>query len=71
MVNRIVKLKWNFIWGGLGDEPKFHLVKWANVCTPLSLSGLGIRKVKFFNEVFCLGSGYGDLGLEGMPFGGK
>ena len=71
MANRIVKIQWNFIWGGLGDEPKFHLVKWANVCTPLSLGGLGIRKVKFFNEAFCLGSGYGDLGLEGMPFGGK
>ena len=50
MANRIVKLQRKFLWGGLGDEPKFHLVKWAIVCTPLSSGGLGIRKVRFFNE---------------------
>ena len=37
-------------WGGLGDEPKFHLVKWATIYTPLSSGGLGIRKVRLFNE---------------------
>ena len=70
MANRIAKLQRKFLWGGLGDEPKFHLVKWAIVCTPLSSGGLGIRKVRFFNEAL-LGSGHGDLGLKGMPFGGK
>ena len=49
MANCIEKLQWNFLWGGLGDEPKFHLVRWATVCTP-SLGGLGIRKVTLFNE---------------------
>ena len=28
--------------GCIGDEPKFHLVKWATVCTPIASSGLGI-----------------------------
>ena len=32
-------------------EPKFHLVIWATVCTTLSFGGLGIRKVRLFNEV--------------------
>ena len=50
VANRIAKLQWNFLWGGLGDEPKFHLVKWATVYTPLSSGGLGIRKVRLFNE---------------------
>ena len=34
----------------MGDEHKFHLVKWAVVCTPVSSGGLGIRKVRLFNE---------------------
>jgi len=50
VVNQIAKIQNNFLWGGLGDEPKFHLVKWAIVCTPLSSGGLGIRKVRLFNE---------------------
>ena len=50
MANRIGKLQRNFLWGGIGDEPKFHLVKWATVCNPIALGGLGIRKVRLFNE---------------------
>ena len=30
-------------------EPKFHLVKWAIVCAPLSSGGLGIRNLRLFN----------------------
>ena len=30
-------------------DPKFHLVKWATICTPLSSGGLGIRNLKVFN----------------------
>ncbi|XP_050277754.1 uncharacterized protein LOC126719217 [Quercus robur] len=40
----IEKLQRDFLWGGIGDEPKFHLVKWAIVCTPIASGGLGIRK---------------------------
>ena len=36
--------------GCLGDETKFHLVQWANACTPLSLGGSRIRKVRLFTE---------------------
>ena len=49
VTNRIARLKRDFLWGGLGDEPKFHLVNWSTVCTPLSSGGLGIRNLKTFN----------------------
>ena len=62
MANRIEKLQWNFLWGGLGDEPKFHLVRWAIVCTPSS-SSLGIRKVTLFNEAL-LGKWLWRFGIE-------
>ena len=49
VANRIARLQQNFLWSGLGDEPKFHLVNWATICAPLSSSGLGIRNLRFFN----------------------
>ena len=49
MAKRIARLQWDFLWGGLGDEPKFHLVNWTTVCIPLSLGGLGIRNLRTFN----------------------
>ena len=34
----------------MGDEPKFHSIKWAIIYAPLSSSGLGIRNLRLFNE---------------------
>ena len=49
MANRIARLQHDFLWGGLGDEPKFHLVDWSLVCTPFASGGLGIRNLRTFN----------------------
>ena len=49
MANQIARLQRDFLWGGLGDEPKFHLVDWSSVCTLLASGGLGIRNLRTFN----------------------
>jgi hypothetical protein len=50
VANRIEKLQRDFLWGGVGDEFKYHLVKWSKVCSPISEGGLGIRKLVDFNR---------------------
>jgi hypothetical protein len=32
LVKRIEKIQRDFLWGGVGDEFKFHLVNWSKVC---------------------------------------
>jgi hypothetical protein len=50
VANRIEKLYRDFLWGGIGEEFKFHLVSWAKVCSPISEGGLGIRNLRTFNR---------------------
>ena len=47
---RIERLQRNFLWGGIDESPKFRLVKWAQVCSPLQSGGLGIRNLRVFNQ---------------------
>jgi hypothetical protein len=50
VANRIEKLFRDFLWGGLGDEFKYHLVNWSTVCSPVCEGGLGIRNLRTFNR---------------------
>jgi hypothetical protein len=50
VVERIEKLQRNFLWGGLGDGFKYHLVGWNTVCRPIANGGLGIRRVVMTNR---------------------
>jgi hypothetical protein len=50
VANRIEKLHRDFLWGGLGEEFKYHLVSWSKVCSPISEGGLGIRNLRIFNR---------------------
>lgn len=48
--NRIEQLQTDFLWGGVGDEFKFYLVSWSNICSPMSSGGLGVRNLVRFNR---------------------
>jgi hypothetical protein len=48
--NQLDKLQRDFLWGGIGDEAKFHLVNWYMICTPLKSGGLGVYNFIQFNR---------------------
>jgi hypothetical protein len=52
IANRFEKLQQEFTWGSIGDEFKFHLVNWHNVCAPLQKGGLRNRKSLVFLSSF-------------------
>lgn len=45
MASHIEKHK-DFLWSGLGEEPKFHLINWSQICAPLQDGDLGIRNLR-------------------------
>jgi hypothetical protein len=50
VANRIEKLQKDFLWGGVGNEFKFHLVNWAKICSSLCFGSLGVRNLTLFNR---------------------
>jgi hypothetical protein len=49
VANRLDKIQMDFLWGGIGDKAKFHLVNWNRICIPLHSSGLGVHNFIQFN----------------------
>ena len=50
VAKHIEKLQCNLLWGGMGEEFKYHLVKWSKVCTLIKEGGFGIRNLLMFNR---------------------
>ena len=50
VARRIEFLQRNFLWDGLGESYKHHLVAWNKVCSPIAQGGLGIRPLHLFNQ---------------------
>jgi hypothetical protein len=42
VAKRLERLQLDFLWSGMGDEAKFHLVNWHRVCTLIKAGGLGV-----------------------------
>jgi hypothetical protein len=45
VANRLEKLQRDFLWGGIGDEFKFHLVNWPTICSSKASGGLGVKNM--------------------------
>ena len=67
MAKRIEKLQRDFLWTGIGDECKLHLVNWSKVCSPVKNGGLGIWCLRRFNFVL-LGKWLWRMVWRMMPF---
>ena len=50
VAKRIEKIQRDFLWKGLGEEFKFHLVKWDAICSPCLNGGLAVRNLRVFIE---------------------
>ena len=44
------KLQRDFLWAGMGDDCKIHLVNWCKICRPVKNGGIGIRCLRRFNS---------------------
>ena len=50
VAKRIESIQCDFLWGGMGEEFKHHLVNWSKVCSPIHEGGLGIQNLRLFNR---------------------
>lgn len=41
----------NFLWGSTEEKYKFHLLSWDQICLELSWGGLGVKRLKYINQV--------------------
>lgn len=53
--------------GGPGDEAKYHLVSWAKICSPISMSRQGFQNILESLIVRCCGNGFDVTKIEERP----
>jgi hypothetical protein len=50
VANRLEKLQQNFLWGGIVEEFKYHLISWTKVYTLIFEGGLRVLNLLVFNQ---------------------
>uniref|UniRef100_A0A2N9F0T2 Reverse transcriptase domain-containing protein n=1 Tax=Fagus sylvatica TaxID=28930 RepID=A0A2N9F0T2_FAGSY len=50
VANRLEKLQRDFLWCGMEEKQKFHLVNWSQICAPLRYGGLAVWDLRSFNK---------------------
>lgn len=50
VTNRMELMFRRFLWHDEQKHHKYHLVEWKTCCKPLSLGGLGIRRIRTHNK---------------------
>ncbi|KAG5576512.1 hypothetical protein H5410_056646 [Solanum commersonii] len=50
VLEKLDRMRRNFLWEGNNKDHKFHLVKWAKVTQPKSQGGLGIKDLAAHNK---------------------
>ena len=50
MVAKVERMQRDFLWSGVGEGKKDHLVRWEAVCKPRVKGGLGIGKIPLRNR---------------------
>jgi hypothetical protein len=63
VAKRIERLQREFLWQGSGEEFKFHLVNWNQICAPLWYGDLEVRSLLIFYQAL-LGKWLWRFGVE-------
>ena len=50
VAHRLEKLQRDFLWGSIGEEKRFHLIRWDKVYLSLQNGGLAIKNLCLFNQ---------------------
>ena len=50
IVAKVEKMQRDFLWSGVGEGKRYHLVSWDAVCKPMVKRGLGIGKIPLRNR---------------------
>jgi hypothetical protein len=49
IIQHLVKIQRNFLWGGGIDDKKICWIKWDQICLPKDKGGLGVKNLELFN----------------------
>jgi len=53
VIKRIKDLQHIFLWGSMGTNRKWALVKWTTACMPKEQGGIGLRDPIHSNAIMC------------------